>query len=234
MSISLTFTAMLNTVILSSLAALAAAAPLAGSCNDYVILDARGTFEPQGPSAGFKTMVASTLSALPGGVQYDVVYPAAPDVSQNGTFIGSEDIQNYINNGHAACPDQKYALLGYSQGATVVLEALQALSGSEPAKQIKAALLIGNPYQVSGQATTVDQNNGSITRGFSGALLPLAGSLDLDPKLPQDGTALNICYVGDPVCTGLAFTVTSGLHLAYPFDAGVQQLGAKHLLARLS
>ncbi len=225
---------MLNPIILCCLATLAAAAPLTGSCNDYALLDVRGAFEPQGPSAGFNIMVASTLSALPGGVEYDVVYPASPDISQNSTFIGSEDVQNYINNGYAACPDQKYALLGYSQGATVVLEALQALSGSKPGQQIKAVLLIGNPYQVSGQATTVDENNGNITRGFDGALLPLAGSLSLDPKLPQDGTALNICYIGDPVCTGLAFAVTSGLHLAYPLDAAVQQLGAKHLLARLS
>ena len=42
-----------------------------------VIISTRGTSEAEGPSAGFITMIANTLAKLPGGVEYDVVYPAA-------------------------------------------------------------------------------------------------------------------------------------------------------------
>lgn len=221
-----------------SLAALfigsAAAAPLADGCHDYVLLSARGTGEPQGPSFGFRGMIKDTLAAVPGGTEYDVVYPAASDITQKTTFIGAKDIERYVNDGSAACPDQKYALMGYSQGATVVLEAYQNLRSSTTAEKIKAVVLIGNPYQVKNQATTVDENGGSTTRLFDGILLPLAPTLDLSPALPQDGKSLNICFIGDPVCTGIAFTLSSPAHLAYGLSPQVQKLGSKHLIAKLS
>jgi hypothetical protein len=51
-----------------------------------VIISTRGTGEIQGPSAGFRTMIRSTLSAVPNGVEYDTRYAAAFDQqSQAGT-----------------------------------------------------------------------------------------------------------------------------------------------------
>ena len=211
-----------------------AAAPLADECHDYVLLSARGTGEPQGPSFGFKGMIKETLASVPGGVEYDVVYPAAPDLTQQTTFIGSRDIERYVNEGLQACPGQKYALMGYSQGATVVLGAYQNLQKSAAADHIKAVVLIGNPYQVSHQQSTVDENGGSFTRPFDGILLPAAPSLNLSPKLPQDGKSLNICFTGDPVCTGVAFTITTPAHLAYGLSSEVQKLGSKHLISKLA
>lgn len=221
-----------------SLAALAivgtAAVPLADGCHNYVLLSARGTGEPQGPSFGFKGMIKDTLAAVPGGVEYDVVYPAASDATQQTTFIGARDIERYVNEGLKSCPQQKYALMGYSQGATVVLEAYQNLQSSAAADQVQAVVLIGNPYQVKGQQSTVDQNGSSLTRPFDGILLPLAPTLHLSPKLPQDGKSLNICFTGDPVCTGVAFTLTSPAHLAYGLSPQVQNLGSKHLISKLT
>lgn len=222
-----------KSTLLAVLASCAVGAPAVQDCHDYVLISARGTGELQGPSFGFLGMIKQTLSQVPGGVEYDVVYPAAPDLTQQTTFIGAKDIEKHVNNGFRSCPNQKYALMGYSQGATVVLEAFQNLDGTAAGDQIKAVVLIGNPYQVKNQQSTVDQNGGSFTRKFDGILLPLAGTLNLQPKLPQNGDALNICFIGDPVCTGVEFAISSPAHLAYGLSPAVQNMGAKHLIAKL-
>jgi hypothetical protein len=54
-----------------------------------VIISTRGTGEPQGPSSGFRTMIRNTLAAVPGGIEYDTVYPA--DFSQIST-AGTNDV----------------------------------------------------------------------------------------------------------------------------------------------
>ena len=76
-------------------------------------------------------MISNTLSQLPGGIEYDTVYPAnllqdiqpaIADVSSPTSsillrlFMALLQITSYINNGLVNCPLQKYALLGYSQG----------------------------------------------------------------------------------------------------------------------
>ena len=229
--------------MLSKLIALAAvgivsstASPIAaaGGCHDYVILSSRGTGELQGPSVGFVGMIQTTLATVPGGVEYDVVYPAASDLTQLTTFIGAHDIESYINDGLKNCPNQVYALLGYSQGATVTLEAFQNLTGTAAGNAVKAVVLIGNPYQVKNEESTVDQNGGSsTTRANDGVLLPLAPSLALKPQLPQNGQALNICFLADPVCNGVAYAITSGAHLLYGFTPSVQKLGSDFLISKL-
>lgn len=92
------------------------------TCYDYLLIDSRGTGEPQGESIGFKGMIADVLATLPNGARYDTVYPAAPDITQETTFIGSMDIENVIQQGLQSCPQQKYALLGYSQGKNIPRE----------------------------------------------------------------------------------------------------------------
>lgn len=232
---------MKNTLALALAASIsgAAAAPTA-SCNNYVLISARGTGEPQGPSSGFRGMIAHTLATVPGGIEYDVVYPAAGDITQKSTYIGSDDILRYISEGMAACPDQKYALLGYSQGATVVLEAIKAITGTDKEDLVKAVVFDGNPYQVKNQKSTVDENGGSSTRGNDGILLngffggigSIKG-IGLSKHWDESGKVLNICFEGDPVCNGIAYSITSPAHLAYPISASVQKMGGDHLVSRL-
>jgi hypothetical protein len=52
-----------------------------------VIISTRGTGEIQGPSAGFRTMIRSTLSAVPNGVEYDTRYDAALDQQSQAATI---------------------------------------------------------------------------------------------------------------------------------------------------
>lgn len=115
------------------------------------------------------------MATLPSGGRHDTVYPAAPDGTQQTTFIGSKDIRSVIQDGLQACPAQKYALLGYSQGATVTNEVLQAFSPSSSEGQaLKAVVLVGNPYHLPNKTGNVDETCGSSTAGASGILLSTA------------------------------------------------------------
>lgn len=95
---------------------LASAAP-STSCNDYVIIETRGTTERQdSPSIAFRNMTRNTLDKLKGGANYRTVYPA--NTKQSSLFAGAADIVKHIDDGLKACPHQKYALLGYVSSMT--------------------------------------------------------------------------------------------------------------------
>lgn len=76
-------------------------------------------------------MIDQVMAANRDGSRYDTVYPAAPDASQQTTFIGSNDIANFIQTGLQACPLQRYALPGYSQGTTVMNQVVQRFANFE-------------------------------------------------------------------------------------------------------
>ncbi|OAA72875.1 Cutinase [Akanthomyces lecanii RCEF 1005] len=199
-------------------------------CHKYVIVSARGTTETQGPSIAFKGMIATTLKNVKGGIEYDVVYPAS--TADNSTSIGVQDVKNYIHNGLEACPDQKYAVLGYSQGAGVILTAVKDLTGTPAENAIEALLLTGNPYQVANQPTTVNATGGDSTRGDHGDLLYLNPSIGLSQHWVSSGKALNICAEGDNVCTN-AGPGLGKAHTQYGRTTSVQKEGAQHLVAQL-
>lgn len=202
-------------------------------CQNYVILSSRATTELQGPSLGSIGMISTTLSTISGGLEYDVVYPAAADITQLTTLIGSADIERFINAGLITCPQQKYALLGYSQGVTVTLEALQKLTGTDAENAIIAVVLLGNPYQVANQISTIDENGGSTTRANDGSLLYIDPSLGLSQHWVDSGKVRNICYRGDLVCNGVAFDTLNGNHLLYGLSASVQNFGSDFLISKL-
>jgi hypothetical protein len=87
---------------------------ISSSCPSYTIINTRGTGEPQGPSAGFRTVNSRVTSTLPGGTVYNTVYTA--DFSQNSA-AGTEDIINKITSTLRSNPEECFILEGYSQGA---------------------------------------------------------------------------------------------------------------------
>ncbi|KAK4498754.1 hypothetical protein PRZ48_009264 [Zasmidium cellare] len=205
------------------------------ACYDYVLINTRGTGEPQGESIGFKEMISEVLATLANGVRYDTVYPAAPDLTQQTTFIGSSDIENEIQQGLQACPEQKYALLGYSQGATVTNEVLQAFAPTSPQGQsIKAIVLVGNPYHLPNKPGNVDEDCGSSTAGASGVLLPTA-NYTIPDAWYATGKVRDICFTDDPVCNGYNVgTLFSPSHFFYGFSESVQECGREFLVEMLS
>lgn len=206
------------------------------SCPVYTLLVARGTGELPGGSLGFSGlgipgMVPQTLNQVPGGFEYDVIYPAASTliVSQE---LGKLDVLRYIREARTSCPNQKFALLGYSQGVTVMLKALQALSDTADEELIKAVVFLGNPYHKKNQASTVDQYGGNSTVPFDGSLLFQDPDLALSDRLAKSGKVLDICYQGDLVCVGPRFDALNANHLLYPVTPSVQTLGRDFLVSK--
>jgi len=211
-----------------ALAAVALAVPTKRACLDFIIISTRGTGEAQGPSEGFITMIANTLAAIPNGQEQDTVYPAAID---QDSASGTADIINRINTNVASCPNIKFALLGYSQGATATVEALKQLGSPTTStnNHIKAVFLIGDPEHEPGKQSNVDQNGGNTTDNATGIEGHVAGA-GIPAAWDSSGRVLDVCFQGDGVCSGFAITEQ---HLLYGTTASVQNLGAAFLESKL-
>src|SRR3954468_20598155 len=88
-----------------------------GPCNDVVVVFARGTSEPAGIGRVGQALV-DALTPLVGGKtvgSYGVVYPATYDFLTAAD--GAGDATNFISATSSACPNTKFVLGGYSQGA---------------------------------------------------------------------------------------------------------------------
>ena len=188
----------LKNALIATAATLASAQNSSTTCNDYVLIDIRGTGEAQGPSVGFTQMVNMTLAGVSGGITYYPIYPAF----FNQTFlIGSQHTVEYINNGTQNCPDQKYAILGYSQGASVTMGALMNLTDTSSAayKAIEAVLVIGNPYHIPNELANVDQFGGKNTTIYKGSQLNITNypgypSSGIPQVYYDSGKLLDICF----------------------------------------
>lgn len=137
---------------------------VSASCPSYTIINTRGTGEPQGPSAGFRTMNSRVTSTLSGGKIYNTVYAAG--FSQNSA-AGTNDIVNKIASTLRSNPRECFILEGYSQGAQATVNALPMLTGAS-ANAVKGVFLIGNPAHKSGLECNVDNNGGTTTKFVDG------------------------------------------------------------------
>lgn len=180
-------------------------------------------------------MINQTFAAIPGGIEYDAVYPAAQSQT---AYLGANDVTRFINNGLQECPRQQYAILGYSQGASATMLTLNNITDPSSAayKAIKAVLVTGNPYHVPDASANVDENGGDASKKYPGALYDAknASSRGIPQIYYDSGTLIDICYQHDSVCAPEAPNASfiPG-HLHYG-DQKVQDLGAKFLISRLS
>jgi hypothetical protein len=223
---------------LLTLPLLSAATPLntpRADCHDYILINTRGTGEPQGESIGFRDIIAEILRSVPGGTSYNTRYPAAPDATQLTTRVGSSDIISLIEDNVANCPEQEYALLGYSQGATVTNQVLQhfATTSLEGLK-IRGVVLIGNPYHLSNKEGNRDEECGSSTAGANGILLG-SEPYEIPEAWYATGKVRDICFTDDQVCNGVSVgNLFSSAHLQYGFDESVQSCGAGFVVGQLA
>lgn len=227
-----------NFIKLLALPALSAATPHLlprAECHDYVLINTRGTGEPQRTSIGFRAMLNEILAAVPGGSVYDTRYLAAPDATQLTVKIGSDDVIRFINNGLASCPDQRYALFGYSQGATVTNQVLQNFTTTSPqGQQIKSVVNIGNPYHLPNKQGNADENCGASTAGATGILNPIE-DFGIPDAWYATGKVRDICFSDDQVCNGVSLgNIFSGDHLLYGFSESVQSCGAEFVIPKIS
>jgi cutinase len=179
-------------------AAPAAAAP----CTDIDVVSARGTGEPGSLGIIVGNPVYSALRSEIRGrslTSYAVDYPA--DVSVGSASRGNADLVDHVTRQAASCPNQRFILVGYSQGANVVDNSIgissqgAAVGGPIVAEipasvepRVVAVLLFGNPIRAIGR--TVTGTYASRT--------------------------LDICAQGDPVCGGGSNILA---HLSYGDNA---------------
>ncbi|MZF85721.1 cutinase family protein [Streptomyces sp. SID5643] len=187
----------------AGLTTLAAPPAIAAACTDVEVVAARGTFEPGtlGFIVGDPVYSALKKKAVGKSVSsYKVNYPA--DLSPTSAAQGNLDLVNHVKSQAAACPGQKFVLVGYSQGANVVdnsigISSAGAVVGSpivatlpaavEP--KVAAVLLFGNPIRALGKSVTGTYQS----------------------------RTLDLCAQGDPVCESGGGDV--GAHLSYRDDA---------------
>ena len=217
----------------ASLCLHAAAATASSNCGDYVIVETRGTYELQNrPSIAFKNMTAETLKTLPNGLSHHTVYPA--NTNQSSVFKGAAAIVDYVDSGLKSCPEQKYALLGYSQGAEATAIALRNYTNPTSAgyQAIAGVLLVGNPGFKPFQAANVDQAGNLTTTAFTGSAYLEGRNVPL--AWYQSAKLIDICYNGDIVCNGVTGTSNLKDHLKYGSTASVQRIGTSFLVASLT
>ena len=166
--------------------------------------------------------------APPGGVRAIQSEAVAPDQRRL-------QIIALIEQGITACPAQEYALLGYSQGATVTNQVLQHFAPSSAgASKIQAVVSIGNPYHLSNREGNRDEECGSSTAGASGILLGTE-PYEIPEAWYDTGKVRDICFTDDQVCNGVGVgNLFSGAHLLYGFEESVQSCGAEFVVGQLS
>ncbi|MFI0446429.1 cutinase family protein [Actinomadura sp. 6N118] len=189
-------------VVIAPAAPASAAPASAAPCTDLDMVSARGTGEPG--TLGW-IVGDPVFSALKSRIRnktftsYPVNYPAS--VIPGSASQGNTDLVNHVTAQASSCPNQKFILVGYSQGANVVANSIGissdgALVGGPITKTIPASiqprvaaiLVFGNPIRAIGRRIT--------------------GT--------YESRTLDICANGDPICGGGANILA---HLGYGGNA---------------
>jgi cutinase len=194
----------LGAAVAIALPSLAASGDSSGSgCAGLDVVFARGTGERPGLGIAGGPLVTGVRNALPGvdvtgtGVDY------AANFSQSSAGPGASEMTRHIVSVAARCPQTKFAIGGYSQGASVtdIAIGIRTTLGrgdtipENLAPRIVGVVTFGNPLGLSGR-TIADAS-------------PLYG-----PK------SLEACNRGDRVC-GATGTGPGFGHLSYPRDGSV-------------
>ncbi|MBB2947656.1 hypothetical protein FB565_007427 [Actinoplanes lutulentus] len=91
----------------------------AGACSDVELVFARGTGEPQGLGIVGRPLARALAAELPDLEvgSFAVVYAAAGN--QRSAGPGATNMSQHITSVAAACPETRFVIGGYSQGASV-------------------------------------------------------------------------------------------------------------------
>ncbi len=201
-------------------------------CTAYLVITARGTGEPVGNQ--LVTPVARRIAeARPGEMlTVNLIYPADTDINEGGTE-GVRRLIDQLNVQAEHCPDQRTILLGYSQGAFVIGDALvgpkDRLIGEtvgeltpQAKDQLLAVVLYGDPRFAGGEpydVGTFDEKVGGILPRHAGALAPFAERVR------------DYCVKNDFVCQASDSLDEKG-HVAY-YRNGMQADGAAFVIGLL-
>ncbi len=112
------------------------------------------------PAIGPDTMLDAGLDNL----FFSEELPAMP--YSDSVVTGMDATRHALEDSAARCPDERWVLAGYSQGAQVITQLLSE-RGEQANGQLLVALLLGNPAHYPGQFITgfgdADRNAGGLT-----------------------------------------------------------------------
>lgn len=204
------------TVVVASglMAVLPATTASAATCSAVDVSFARGTGEAAGLGIVGRPFTTSLTSDLSGRTVSTYAVNYAANSSQSSAGPGSVDLVNHVTSVAAACPATVFVLGGYSQGATVVDNAIGLRTSSSSsgavlpaalAPRVKAIVVFGNPLGLQRQTIeTASATYGSKAKSF--------------------------CNSGDPVCGG-GFNFAA--HLQYATN-GTTTTGAQFAAAKVT
>ena len=198
--------------------------PAEARCAGIQVIGVRGSTEPQNGSRLLKPIGDALAAAFPGQVSYtELDYPATirhfvppADIDLGDSpSIGVTRLVNLLNAAARRHPDRCFILLGYSQGAQVVGDALVPPSlrvcGREAGEiswaasaRIGAIMLFGDPRFTAGEPF----NAGTFDPGREGLYPRPAGALDRYANRLQ-----NYCARDDVTCQGKGGTLQA--HTSY-------------------
>lgn len=135
-------------------------------CPPLHLILARASTEPPGP--GFMGAVALLITqSVPNTTLASVAYPATfSDYSQSET-LGVHELRRMILSHSERCPDTKLALLGFSQGAHVIMDVLCGRAEDKAGGWEAVEPLGGGGYGVVGVVTFGDPSH-SVGAGWEG------------------------------------------------------------------
>lgn len=211
------------------------------ACSRYLTITARGTGEPSNGQL-VSALVKKITKARPNEVtSVDIDYPADTNVKEGGTR-GVRVLIDTLNVQAEACPEQQFILLGYSQGAMVIGDALAAAEvrmlgettgaiDEEASKQILAVVMYGDP-RFNGQESF---NVGTYDSALGGIMPRPLGSLDEYADRISD-----FCVEGDLVCQASLKVAESGdaassaqkHHVEY-YKNGMTKQGSNFVITKL-
>ena len=191
-------------------AGVASAAP----CSDVDVSFARGTGELPGLGITGTPFVSSVKAQLSDRSVSTYAVNYAADFTQASAGPGSRDLVAHLQAVAASCPSTKFVIGGYSQGATVVTNAVGlrtpssftgAVIPAAIADRIEAVVVFGNPFGLTGRKIeTASSTYGLRTNSF--------------------------CNFGDPVCQIGGFNAFA--HLQYGTNGSTTQ-GASFAAAQV-
>ena len=203
-------------------------------CLPYLVITARGTGEPHRGQLLSPVSRAISEARPDQMLRIDLDYPADTDVN-GGASLGVRTLVTTLNQQARTCPEQKFVLLGYSQGAMVIGDALAApdarLVGTEADElrpetgaAISAVLFYGDPRFVGAEP----YNSGDYDPSRDGLLPRPAGALADYAERLRD-----YCVSDDFICQATTMDLDEAGHVEY-FSNGMQQDGAAFAITKLA
>ena len=163
--------AIVSAVLLAAGISLAAPASASSSCPSIMIVVARGTNEPagQGNMASLASAIGNSTSRSMSSFALDYPASAAFPAYWTSVSTGEKNLQKLLTSLVASCPSSKYVLLGYSQGAQVIGNALD-VNGTQLSstvnKAIKAVVFYGDPTFVPRESYDAGTHEASMGGRF--------------------------------------------------------------------